>query len=725
MIPIPLPFSGYANFAHGEFATVRNQIYYVTILKRNYVGAIHELQFADNPLTIATIGAGDTESPIKPQELTLRLNVTSDPLFLLAVNSFEYQIKVTGGGMVWEGYIVADQWSEPFLPPPYTIEVRFVDGLSLLKNFMFADAGGYMVGRTTWLNTIAFILSKLGKGCFIRDDIDIIENRNTSNIAGFLADTMVDLQAFDGLTCYEALEKMLYPLFQIVYEQETYIIRRVIMTQNFWSLQYDYRGHFVDGITRGNIQNILCNDRSENVRYTWIGESQQLDYLPAKRKINVTHNYGRKESIIPRWSFRPDDFAPTGEPKGWTSANAAYRHIDGKDCLEFGFGLTGEIAVNITPDYIQDDEAFILDITQRHGEPLLASLSNHARRSENLIAVRQEPQRVITAGQVMWQMDIPEFLLPESSIIVFEGSREPLPSGFYEGVVYRMTNMVRFPGSPTLHFHLSESVAPIIPIPLPTTANGKQYNIVLNPNILPTLLTVGGRQLGQRGAFIAGMDTPMILEPFSANNRFSDVGFGCDPHTRWQAPNGQISLRINKPFYPWGWVTYLIDQVKLYFADTPEKNEYEILLSTNSTQDKDVTIYFGEIYRNAHIDFNSALKYYNALIYRDGSAHGTPAVSFRERSGDAFLVKNYLQMVNELFAYLYLNPRKRITGTLWCSEPITERILVEPTTQNLFTQAGWIWDVALHRWEVQLHEIGRTDAAAPRAFTNGFSNGFQ
>ena len=128
------------NFAHGEFATVRNQIYYVTILKRNYVGAIHELQFTDNPLTIATIGAGDTESPIKPQELTLRLNVTSDPLFLLAVNSFEYQIKVAGGGMDWEGYIVADQWSEPFLPPPYTIEVRFVDGLSLLKNFMFADA---------------------------------------------------------------------------------------------------------------------------------------------------------------------------------------------------------------------------------------------------------------------------------------------------------------------------------------------------------------------------------------------------------------------------------------------------------------------------------------------------------------------------------------------------------------------------------------------------------
>ena len=56
-----------------------------------------------------------------------------------------------------------------------------------------------------------YITIKIDKGCNILDSINVIEENNTYTNAGFLNDTLIDVEAFRGLNCYEALERLLYP----------------------------------------------------------------------------------------------------------------------------------------------------------------------------------------------------------------------------------------------------------------------------------------------------------------------------------------------------------------------------------------------------------------------------------------------------------------------------------------------------------------------------------
>lgn len=733
MITIPAPSTDYGLFSHGEFADVVGRVYTVQVEKKGYTGSVIALKYSGTPVIITQHGGESTETSILPQELTL--SIISDGTIFYSGNNFEYRCQIiTENKLIWLGYLVPDQWTEAFLPPPFEVQLRFVDGLSMLKNFAVEDEGGYLVGRTTWLNLIAFLLSKLDKGCDIVDAINILEERATNDQRnGYLNDTIIDTQAFQGLTCYEALERLLYPLMQIIYVNNKYVIKRIIQPTAHIQVCYNYSGNWLATTTTDTSRLITCSDVAPADRLTWINDNQQLEYLPAKKEINISHRYGLKKSIIPRWDFASDDFAD-GKLKGWSTSNIGHKKINEKDYAEFIEGDFGSLSVEVTPNYIKDDDVFIFEITQRFGTIGLPSRMRRMRvrgaRSQQVEAKPPSEAFTIVAlpdNNTSWRIFNPPIGIKNGDMIVFaEGSLE-LPSGYYFGVLYIICDLWQLP-SGMVNFNLSESVEPLMPGFTVAKDMWKEYPCRYNPLILPTMLQVGVTQLNQSGAFLTGQHTPMEL-PTQRSEDFT-LSYQSDENTQWKADNGKIVVTITKPkpivhIRTEGRVrvhgTYFINSVKLYFKDQPEANEYKLHLSPQSNQTMEVEIWFSEILKGKKVDLNSILKFYNTLIFRDGSEHGVVANSWR--LGERQAVQKYSEIINEFFTHLYLNPRRMLRGTLIHYEPLGGSVLLESHTNAMYVINSYIWNLHRSTTEVSLHEIGDAGVSGV-AFSNGFSNGF-
>ena len=372
---IPTISSDYLTIAEGEFTDVFGRDYKVEIEKK-LPGVLtttpEVLNLSASPVVITQHGSGsETESPIKAQDLSLTLNSVEDFQYinLYSGSNFDYRIKlIYSGSTIWMGYVIPDQWNEAFISPPYKNNVGWVDGLSMLKNFRVEDENGcYLSGRHTWLNFILWMLSKIDKGCILIDAINVLEERadETSLTAGFLADTIVDVEAFRGLSCYEALERMLYPNYQITYASNKYTIRRIDQSQTYQGISYRYKGEYIATAVINPLTSLTCATEAQASRVVWVDGSQQLEIIPAAKKVEFTHKYGLKESIIPRSGFEACDFQQNGVPKSpWESLNVLKKEFADRVVAEMQANSNAYLEAIARPAYVAQDETFVVEIMQ-------------------------------------------------------------------------------------------------------------------------------------------------------------------------------------------------------------------------------------------------------------------------------------------------------------------------------------------------------------------------
>lgn len=161
----------------------------ISIYKRNYTDSISELTLLSGSPVIHKINnfTDDKYTIIKPSELTLNLisqtNFEFSEFFTIS-DEFEYKLEVTkSGASYFTGYVVPAIYEEVFDSPPYYVNLTFVDGLTLLKDFEFLNPDNTKVQGTISLASILQIcLNKLNLNLDIVEAVNIFEVNQSTDV---------------------------------------------------------------------------------------------------------------------------------------------------------------------------------------------------------------------------------------------------------------------------------------------------------------------------------------------------------------------------------------------------------------------------------------------------------------------------------------------------------------------------------------------------------------
>jgi hypothetical protein len=171
--------------------------------------------------------------------------------------------------------------------------------------------------------------------------------------------------------------------------------------------------------------------------------------------------------------------------------------------------------------------------------------------------------------------------------------------------------------------------------------------------------------------------------------------------------------------------TYFIDYVKLYFKDTPENVKFSMLLNSKHNQIKEVELWFGQIFKDPtlrDLDPNGILKFYNALIFRDGSTYGALAERFTADE----VTKYFTHHIQDFFRKLYLKPRFLLRGDLDSKINLFGAVMSDTSTMRNYTTNALTWDVAHCKWQAELHELEpvQTGEQAKAYDENAYDEGY-
>lgn len=226
-----------------SFENDLNEVYEIYFDFLNYIGVSQPLFGTDDCLTLRSTGGDeDKMSPILGTEALINIVVgkitvggvtwDNDTLTISdLIAQHDNDIRVTiykdkdYSKSVFQGFIVVEDNSQPFLDPPFVLSVRALDGLGLLKGVDFTDTeGNIFSGSLTPVSWLAQILNKTGQTLNIRVYFNFYNSLFvtvrppegfTINARTFLTgqstvttDPTVDLAAGEADDCYTALEKI-------------------------------------------------------------------------------------------------------------------------------------------------------------------------------------------------------------------------------------------------------------------------------------------------------------------------------------------------------------------------------------------------------------------------------------------------------------------------------------------------------------------------------------
>lgn len=290
-------------------------------------GSFATLQASGNPLSIEWYGQDDIfEQNIMGSVMNLNIEADDDFTYsdLFTSDIFEYKVIVSHGATpFWYGYILADNYQEPYDKAPFTLTISANDGLGLLKEFAFKDLA-YSERQITSV-VIHDILDLAGITEFT-EYINLYESTMDDDVDDSLFDQSgIDPDLFLEMNCYEALEAILKSLNAgIKQDQGEFIIYRFKEVKDATM----YGRKFIAGVndsdtTKTPAQYINRLTQSSNF-HDYEGGSMML--IPQAKTLNCNLDYGVRESILLNYDFPYGEYViGTLSFNHW--ANSAGTHI--------------------------------------------------------------------------------------------------------------------------------------------------------------------------------------------------------------------------------------------------------------------------------------------------------------------------------------------------------------------------------------------------------------
>ena len=207
--------------------------------------------------------------------------------------------------VTWSGYIVSDQYSEPYIAPPFDVEVLCTDGLGLLKTEDFGLAG--YVSRFT---AIKYCLDKIGLQLGYQINLDLWEANMNPALHNMLDQLYFQAEIMEEKTCYEVIQALLPEGTTITQHESKWLIERTADIELIPGPPEDYllpkpryyfdsSGVFENYETSANLYAIgtLAEYKTHPIGNLTMG------FRPAWKNFTIKQIFGKKQSFFSNYDF--------------------------------------------------------------------------------------------------------------------------------------------------------------------------------------------------------------------------------------------------------------------------------------------------------------------------------------------------------------------------------------------------------------------------------------
>lgn len=182
----------------------------VLIQERGYVGALAEVDGTGNPLTPSWDTPSDFKfEPINGSYVTIRLASLTDYQYLKLYTSDNRKYKVIiniNSVLWWTGFIMPDEYQEPYKGPPYGIAIIASDQLGFLRSLTWAETGSMSL-----IEVFALTLGATGLDIDLEETINVYEDaHNKTSADSPLDQTWIDAENYTGKSYYDVLYDTLF-----------------------------------------------------------------------------------------------------------------------------------------------------------------------------------------------------------------------------------------------------------------------------------------------------------------------------------------------------------------------------------------------------------------------------------------------------------------------------------------------------------------------------------
>jgi len=298
----------YGNRYYLDYYDHYNDLIKVYILQDGYTGAVTDLTGSDSPFTIHWLGEGtDKMDVIKGSTAQLRVMSTTDRQFLSLFTSTSRKYMISAwknSDQLWQGFVDADSYREPFTCPPYVSVIHASDGLGELKNTTFPTP------EETDLHALILPLKYYITQClratghslptYVACNLSFTGGTNTPFEDIYIPHTSFQDEDNNYISCYDILEKILKSLGARVYMHGgKWWVDRVDYIRN-GTVDYDeysYAGAYMRTLT-SNARSLTLTGADGATPCVFVNNSQQMEIVPAWKSFILKTDAGEKMNIL-------------------------------------------------------------------------------------------------------------------------------------------------------------------------------------------------------------------------------------------------------------------------------------------------------------------------------------------------------------------------------------------------------------------------------------------
>lgn len=274
------------------------------ILERDYTGEAEVKRLGASPV----LRMDDGENGVRGTSLELSVQADRDGELttLYTTDNRRFRVDVFRDGVkVWTGYVLPEQYAEPYVGVPYDVAVTATDGLGILKSVPFE-----LTGERTLLEIIDYCCGQTGLGLDYAIQ-DTLRETRMSEAEVMHVQTLYKAEAFEGMNCHEVLEAVMVSLDSVVTESEC---RWLVCSLT--ELEGDFRVYSPAGARKETGRLVTAELGRVGDEVYPIG-SLDLEIVPAVKSVLFECDYGKRPSFLENYNFYHGK-------QGWTISSAEF-----------------------------------------------------------------------------------------------------------------------------------------------------------------------------------------------------------------------------------------------------------------------------------------------------------------------------------------------------------------------------------------------------------------
>lgn len=300
-----------------EFSDIKAIEWRISIGETSFAGSYTSLQATGNPLRFAYENSSDDVfDPIRPSYATFEVlsttNFALQDFYSLEDKYFTVDI-YQNEALYWKGFIETRNYREVYEPVKYPVSIKATDGLSLLKDILYADSISYALG----VEDITYYNGRQRESKIILDILSEIDHTSFYEFVNLYEDDMlststdspfdqieIDVDVFKGWYCWDVLNELLKKYNAFIRQRNGvfYIVRPTELADTSVYGRYFTGETTKTGVTLEPDQFIKRTTTHPSSRRIQVPGGELMIQAPAK-KVSVFQDYGNKLSWIDNHEF--------------------------------------------------------------------------------------------------------------------------------------------------------------------------------------------------------------------------------------------------------------------------------------------------------------------------------------------------------------------------------------------------------------------------------------